>query len=410
MNKLCRIVYRAWTSTQLALTTILVKVLFGSTRPPQSPQRILLLRTGGLGDFLLAIPAMRLVRRAHPNAKIMLVTVQSTLRRHAPRIAAYAGGTRELPWLRFVVGKHVDRAIAFGSGLSLAELMKELLRSIRPEVRAFAPDLAIVLPSPLEKSSSIAKKLLFFKLVGFSTGPVLGWKPIALTLFRRHHAAWGLAKHRVWGPVYAVSAILPGYVEDPDIVDFDLNVDVDSVSWVDDFLKRSIGTKIPTVFAPGSILEHKNWPLERYVELGRRIVAHDPNVVVIVVGPPNDRQLGARLVDGIGERCINLAGELSLQRLAALLARAKVAVGNDGGAMHLASAMRSPCVTLGNGINDIGSIEPWFSQETFLFTPVSCAPCYSELSCPSAHNRCVKDIPVDAVFAKVASILGNPRH
>lgn len=400
---LFRLAYRVAAYTQTLLLAFIVTLLFGRQRSPRkidSPSRILLLRNGGLGDFLFAVPAMRMLRLAHPNAIIMLLTTQSTLKDHSGRIAAYTGGAAELPWLEFIQGKFVDEVLIFTS-----VNLRTLVSTVQPKITEFDPDVAVILPAPRERFRSIAKKLLFLKLVGVDRRWILGWKPIAYSLFIKRHLSWGLTRHRIFGPLSGISELVPSAARDNSMIDFDLKVNSNALTWANTWVSERVGEGGFVVFAPGSIIEHKNWPLERYMELGSMLLARESDIKIIVIGPAKDEELGLRLTAALGEGCINLAGKISMSQLAALLTKAKVTVGNDGGAMHLAAAMRCPCVTVGNGINEEGSIEPWFSRSIFIRHSVPCAPCFSDLSCPMTHNRCVKDIQAQDVVARLAEFL-----
>jgi len=93
-----------------------------------------------------------------------------------------------------------------------------------------------------------------------------------------------------------------------------------------------------TLIHPGSGSRAKNWPLERFTELGRRLEGLGHRVAWIR-GPAE-----ADLPAGIPpDRVIDRP---SLRALAATLARSKVFIGNDSGVSHLAGATGAPTLVL----------------------------------------------------------------
>jgi ADP-heptose:LPS heptosyltransferase len=91
---------------------------------------------------------------------------------------------------------------------------------------------------------------------------------------------------------------------------------------------------------PGSGSARKNWPAARFLAVVERLRPSEP---WLVVGGPADRTA----VEPFRSRAGALvACDLPLRVLGALLARARVFVGNDSGVAHLASAWGAPTVAL----------------------------------------------------------------
>ena len=158
--------------------------------------------------------------------------------------------------------------------------------------------------------------------------------------------------------------------------------------------------------APGSLMPHKRWPLEKFIALGRELVRNH-HAKIVVIGTSLDKESGKCLAEEVGGDTLNLAGETTLSQSAALLEHCAFLVGNDGGAMHLGSAMRCPVVSIVPGIEYPGSVEPFFSQQLAVRHDVPCAPCYSFTYCPQNHNKCVVDISVHDVYEQCRNIIAT---
>lgn len=387
---------------QRVVLWVLAGALFRFSHQRKEPNRILVLRTGGLGDFLFAVPSMVALRRRFPTAKIVLLTAASSQKVGLSKVASYTDLSRSYPWLPFVSPSIVDEAIVFQS-----TDWQYLQTYIRPKIGALSADLTFILSHPGETFTSLVKKFLFLKIVG-AKGSIYGWrKSSTYGILRKSQDEAHRFGHKVTGPLKALmESPLLSSIHEKDVA-FNLHIDDEARRWAAELWTfRSWADKTVIVLAPGSINQHKAWPLQSYVGLGRHFLEIS-DVSVVVVGPPNDRPLGEHLQNELGAKCVNLVGEIDLMHTAALMERSAILVGNDGGAVHLASAVGCRCVTVANGIELPGAVEPWFDKAGSVRHSVSCSPCYSELFCPLGHQECVTGITVDQVLDRCRSLLLN---
>ena len=106
------------------------------------------------------------------------------------------------------------------------------------------------------------------------------------------------------------------------------------------------------LMAPGAADHRKRW-----TEDGFKDVLHflrDKGLNVVFVGDKNDVAITARLTAGQEEGIIDLCGRTSLAQLAGVIARARLALTNDSGIMHLASYLDKPVIAL------FGPTDPFF--------------------------------------------------
>jgi heptosyltransferase-2/heptosyltransferase-3 len=94
-------------------------------------------------------------------------------------------------------------------------------------------------------------------------------------------------------------------------------------------------------------VNHKYWPLERWVSVLRHLRARHPEHAIVLLGTGPEFALNQELltsadIDGVH----NLADDLPVPRLAALLARADGLVTVDSGPAHAAAAVGCPQVVL----------------------------------------------------------------
>jgi ADP-heptose:LPS heptosyltransferase len=100
-----------------------------------------------------------------------------------------------------------------------------------------------------------------------------------------------------------------------------------------------------TVLHPGAASGARRWPVERWAELARHLV--DQGDRLVITGDPSERSLAEDLarrarLDGA---CV-LAGRTTLLDLLAVVAAARRVVCGDTGMAHLASALATPSLVL----------------------------------------------------------------
>ncbi|MAE43373.1 glycosyl transferase [Candidatus Woesearchaeota archaeon] len=123
---------------------------------------------------------------------------------------------------------------------------------------------------------------------------------------------------------------------------------------VDKFLKNKKMTKKDFVvgIAPGAAESAKSriWPLENYVELCNSILKNKKSKIIFI-GNKNENELIKRIQSKIEEknRTINTAGLFDLNSLFYLIEKCNLFISNDAGAMHIAAAQ---------GIKTIGLFGP----------------------------------------------------
>jgi len=140
----------------------------------------------------------------------------------------------------------------------------------------------------------------------------------------------------------------------------------------------------------------KRWAPERFLEVGRQILAEDADNALIVVGGPEDRALGDDLCKRWGPRSLNLAGSVSVFGSAAALSRCAAYVGNDSGAMHLAGFVGVPCVAIFSARDVPGKWVPYGNNHRILRRHTDCAGCMLEVC--DRSNLCLTKIQTEAVL------------
>jgi heptosyltransferase-3 len=118
------------------------------------------------------------------------------------------------------------------------------------------------------------------------------------------------------------------------------------------------------LFHPATRWTQKRWPRERWIELGQALAKSTS--IVVSCGPDAEEVAEAQAIaDGIGTRATSTKGKLSWAQLAGALRAAKMFVGVDTAAMHLAAACQCPTVALFGSSRD-WAWHPWAVRHQIL--------------------------------------------
>jgi len=156
------------------------------------------------------------------------------------------------------------------------------------------------------------------------------------------------------------------------------------------------------------LLPLRKWPTERFVELGRRILASHPDATVVVTGAPSEETAASAVAQAIGStRVISVAGKTRLRDLMVLYTMADVLVTNDSGPGHFASMTRIDTVVL-FGPETPALYGPLGPNTHTIWAGLACSPCINPFNhriSPCTNNVCMQSISVPQVFGQVMELL-----
>jgi len=171
---------------------------------------------------------------------------------------------------------------------------------------------------------------------------------------------------------------------------------------------RAAGVLAPVIgVSPGAAYgDAKRWLPERFAETAV-LVARAHGASVALFGAPAERPLcesvaGAIRADGIAAR--NFAGETTLRQFIDLAAACRLFLTNDSGAMHIASALGVPTVTV-FGPTDETTTGPTGARARIVREQVECGPCLLR-ACPIDH-RCMTRVTAGRVAAVALELWEN---
>ncbi len=354
-----------------------VSGLFGGTIGPEDLRRVLLVRLDNMGDVLLTTPAFRAVRRALPGAHLALMAgpagcavgrlnpdVDETILYRALNEDVYfelpQDPGREMAAVETLKGGGFDAAIIFTS----------YKQSALP-----AAYLCYLAGIPVRAAGSFE-----------GPGSLLTHRHrYAETVPPRHESLRGLELTEALG----FPRVEPEMVLEPRPGDEEEAATILGRLGVDRFL----------LLHPGSSASSRTYPAERYARVVEEL-SSGTGLPVLVTGGPGEEELAREVAGSSG---LPLGGETGLGTFAALVGRAELVVTNNTGATHVASAMKTPVVTVFAGTNPAEQWGPWRTPNRLLTHPVPCSPCYKRV-CPIGHE-CLTGIAPGTVTGAALELL-----
>ena len=356
-------------------------------RGPQ--ERVLLIKFWGIGSLQLLTPAVRTLRRRHPEAKVHLLTLSQN--------GPFARGLGVF-----------DEVVAFDvSSPSWLTVLRRIL--------ALIADLR-------RRGYDAVYDFEFF--TRFSA---------VISLLSGARVARGFAAHSVWrGGFHTETVPFNRYwhvsrnfrclaggesgldVEARDLARYRIQP-ADQLEADAALFEAGIAPEGPLVVLnpnAGTLSLERRWPQERFAELARRLVL-ERGARVVLIGSQGERPWTAETAALVGPlpegRFGNLAGRLSIGGLHALLASADAFVSNDSGPMHLGAALGTPTLGLFGPETPV-MYRPLGERASFLYDPPACSPCINVHNnkfavCWRGRPECLMNLSTANVYAQTVAEL-----
>jgi heptosyltransferase-3 len=306
--------------------------------------RILLIKPKQIGDSLILTPTIRAIQQAHPEADIWVVVrrgcegilvgcpdikrvlLVAPVEKRDRRFRDFF--THDLPTILQIAWHRFDYAFELGDGGRGRNLLRLARRT--------------------------------FSRRCFSVKPTDEWAKLALEKMRAGISSFDWATcHRVEKDFYSVSEFLPLPQPIPPMV-FD---DAAMRAW-----KEGATLQDYCVMQIGSRQGFNRWDREGWAKVGRAILKRFENIVISCGPVKEEVEEAAWLQKELGLRALNTRGAATWPEMAWLLHRAKLYIGPNTAAMHLAAACRCPVVALfGPSIED--HWHPWQVPYRIVTTP-----------------------------------------
>jgi heptosyltransferase III len=264
-------------------------------------KRILVIRGGAIGDFVLTLPAIKLLRDRFSDAHLEILA--------SKHIGALAEKRFYADEIRSIESAALAKFFAKD-----AELPSDLV--------AYFASFDLILSYLYDPDKIFEGNVRKTGAPNFLAGPA--------RLDNSEHAARQLAR-----PLASLGLSLT----DSAARIFPTETDRESIR----HFRRSEWQKIMVTIHPGSGSETKNWPLENWIGLGDALVSKGHSLLVVAGEADRDRTEKLKIV--WRGKPVQFAENLPLPEVAALLEGVLFA-GHDSGISHIAAAVGARCILL----------------------------------------------------------------
>ncbi len=274
-------------------------------------REIVVFRALQVGDMLCAVPALRALRAAQPEASITLVG---------------------LPWAEQIASRYsllVDDFIPFPGHPSLPERTPDAdsWTAFIAQLRARRADLALQLHGSGEASNPIVREFGARLVAGYSLQPERDGPTFVRWPEHGHESLRLLSLVRTLGAP-PVSEALDFPVREADEAELRASGVIDEIG----------GRDYLCVHAGARNLR-RCWPAACFAEVADGI-ADASGLAVVLTGTDNEHAVAAEVASRMRHPAINAARTFSIGAMAALIGGARLMVCNDTGASHLATALQ----------------------------------------------------------------------
>ncbi len=320
-----------------------------------------------LGDAVMSLPAVRAIRKLHPDAKISIMVRK---------------GIHEL----FLNENAIDDVIIYERGL------KGKLKAIR-EIRERSFQRAYLLQNALDAA------LLTF-LAGIPER--VGWGRDLRGPFLTHPVPYHGEDRKMHHIDY--------FFEIPKRFNPSLNPEY---PWINVSVEKRVSARKELrqlsrpilALAPGAKYGNtKKWDKDKFLEIIRRYIKNFGSVVIF--GQSGDGFLFSkneeREFDG---KVFDFTGKTSLTELMALLSECDLLLCNDSGIMHLGYAVGVPLVAIFGSTSPELTGPPRFAGN-IVKAKIDCSPCFKR---KCSHINCMKSIDVEEVWVALSQIIPNKK-
>ena len=342
-------------------------------------RRILVVKLDHIGDFIIAVPALKRLQAHFPEAELYLLAPAGSV-----ALTDFVTGIKEVISFEFFHPR---------SGLGERQLSQDDLYALQRRLAPYRFDLAIDLRTYLD-----TRKILRFSgarwLAGYDRDSNFPWLDIALEwqgdiprTRQRSHIGDDLCR--------LIDAVASAANRDRHILRLPAPLDAGRLNE----LPPTTGRRYVCVH-PGAGTETRQWPAEHFAVLIDLLVL-DHDVDVFLIGGPDETEVAAEVLDRVThkEAVRSLVGLTDLTDLPALLASAALFVGNNSGPQHIAAGLGIPTVGIYSGTVDAREWGPIGPNAVAVQRNMRCSPCnFSKVEqCPRGL-ACLIDLPPSAIY------------
>ena len=348
--------------------------------------KIVIIKSGLLGDTLVALPALHCLRKSFPLAKIVYVWQKIPGKNYVTPVEILTGTGLTDEFYGYEINGSRDQI--------LFSYMKLWFYCLREQF-----DIGIVLEPPYwpSRRKGFLRLCRVKKVIGPDGAPDKVYRDASGNLPVQDKISDSLVQ--LLSPL-RINLPAPGKGIF-DVVLSDIELDF-AKQWLANKALSSDGILRLIAVAPGSNMPVKRWHSDNYFQVVESLILKH-NVIPIVFGGAEDKSIAQDLINR-WKGGVNAAGILGVREGIALLKHCKLYLGNDTGTMHMAVAAGIRCIAVFASIDMPGRWAPYGAGHYVFRADSKCAGCLSR-ECGRGSEQCINTISSEAVYIKCVEFL-----
>jgi heptosyltransferase-2 len=339
-------------------------------------KRILIIQTAFIGDVILTLPIVKVLKENYQNCKIDFLCIPQTsnLLENNPNI--------------------IDVIVYDKKGTDKG--VRNLFKIIKT-VRRGNYDL-ILTPHRSFRSAIVSFFSNCKKTVSFDKSSVSFLYTNRVEYIERSHEI-----------IRNLKLLEQLGINETEIIKPDLYPNEKDKCVVDDFFKKFGITKEDKfiTIAPGSAWFTKRFPKEKFIRLLDYLDENE--MKILLIGGKDDYELCERILNSsVNKNVCNLSGELSLLQSAELIKRARLLITNDSAALHIANSVDTNVIAIfGATVPAFGFYPYGRNDVVFEINGLYCRPCaiHGGNKCSIKTFDCMIRIDEEEIYKTVLKML-----
>ncbi len=374
------------------------RIFRDSKTPFISPKKILFLKLSELGAIILSYPLMKKIREKYPTAELYYLTFDKN-----QDIFKLLGGM--IPEKNIFTVRENAFWILFDAIKVIRKMRQEGIEVVL-DLEFFSRVSAI-----LSYLSRAKKRIGFYRydFEGLYRGDLLTHRVFYNPLNHVTRSYLSLAFD-----LESESKATPEFFQN--IADADIVLpqyhsgDLPREAMMRDL--RSLGmdpekSKIFLVNPGEGMLPLREWPIENFIEVSKKILEHPDHWVVLTgtAGAERKTEPMRKLLNH--PRCVSMIGKTSLEGLMELFCLSRALISNDCGLVHLAMLTKIEKFVL-FGPESPQIFGPFGEHNHIFYSKWPCSPCLSAMNHRESHcvsNECLKAITAHDVLSQLEILL-----
>lgn len=339
-------------------------------------RHIAIIQTAFLGDVVLTLPLVQVIKNNYPDIKISFVST--------PLATGISSSF-----------KAVDTVISYDK------------RGIRKGLDGIKHIASYLKENEVDCIIS-SHRSLRTSLVNYYAKPLysVGFNTASLSFLYKKRIKYIKHIHEIKRNLSLLKAFTDYDKLNLDYGHLELDIPENDMNFVDSMIvSRHLEPDKIIAFAPGSIWETKKWKEKHFIRLAKMLSEKD--FTPVLIGSEADSKLCSRIATQSGS--LSFGGKFTIPQTIYFLSRIKLLVTNDSAPTHFAGLVNCPTVTLFGPTSPIFGFAPWSDNSISLgLDELKCKPCeiHGGKKCPIGTHECMEKLVPEMVLDAIFQLIG----